>query len=76
MSKKSVSAENVEKANIVFALKNQAFNALMFVFRSFVSVFRTYESEQRAKELMDLFKPLFDSISKEFLPDFTSLKHE
>lgn len=76
MSKKDVSIESVEKANIAFALKNQAFNALMFVFRSFVSVFRTYESDKRAKELMDLFQPLFDSVSKEFLPDFTSLKHE
>lgn len=68
--------ESISKEQIRFAHKNQAFNALVFVFTSLLSLFRQIDGEDRSKELMELFRPLYDNLSKEFVPDLTSLKHE
>lgn len=68
MSEKSVS--EIGSKQLKWAQMNQAFNAIMFVWLSFRGLLYHYGEKDKLNALDTLFKPFYDELSKDFVPDF------
>lgn len=72
--KKPVNVQSVSKDQLIFAQKDMAFNAVMFVWQSFLSIISRYDGEDTARSYMESFRATYDLISKQFITKFKEVK--